>query len=116
MQELFFILTFFTHAASTMPERILVVAGDPNTGKSTQLRAMFLDPRLGSKSRSLRQCEVEVADERCNANDSHPRESGDPVNADAGDYWMPACAGMTGENKFGRGRPQCRSITNSSWP
>lgn len=28
-------------------ERILVVAGDRNAGKSTQLRAMFLDPRLG---------------------------------------------------------------------
>ena len=29
-------------------ERILLVAGRQNTGKSTQLRAMFRDPRLGN--------------------------------------------------------------------
>ena len=29
-------------------ERVLLVAGAPNTGKSVQLRSMFLDPRLGT--------------------------------------------------------------------
>ena len=29
-------------------ERILLVAGEPNTGKSVQLRSMFLDPSLGT--------------------------------------------------------------------
>lgn len=28
-------------------ERVLLVAGEQNSGKSTQLRSMFLDPRLG---------------------------------------------------------------------
>lgn len=32
-------------------ERVLLVAGAQNTGKSTQLRSMFLDPRFGSNSR-----------------------------------------------------------------
>jgi hypothetical protein len=31
-------------------ERFLIVAGASGTGKSTQLRSMFLDPRLGSNS------------------------------------------------------------------
>lgn len=30
-------------------ERILIVVGDQNAGKSTTLRSMFVDPRLGSK-------------------------------------------------------------------
>ena len=30
-------------------ERVLLVAGAQNTGKSTQLRAMFRDPRLGTQ-------------------------------------------------------------------
>ena len=30
-------------------ERVLLVAGAPNTGKSVQLRSMFLDPRFGTK-------------------------------------------------------------------
>lgn len=29
-------------------ERVLLVAGDPHTGKSTQLRSMFKDPRMGT--------------------------------------------------------------------
>lgn len=29
-------------------ERVLLVAGAPDTGKSVQLRSMFLDPRLGT--------------------------------------------------------------------
>lgn len=29
-------------------ERVLLVAGAPNTGKSVQLRSMFLDPRFGT--------------------------------------------------------------------
>ena len=29
-------------------ERVLLVAGAPNTGKSVQIRSMFLDPRLGT--------------------------------------------------------------------
>jgi hypothetical protein len=32
-------------------ERILLVAGAPNTGKSTQLRSMFADPRFGTLGR-----------------------------------------------------------------
>ena len=30
-------------------ERILLIAGAPNTGKSVQIRSMFLDPRLGRR-------------------------------------------------------------------
>lgn len=33
-------------------ERVLLVAGAPNTGKSTQLRAMFCDPRLGTAGKA----------------------------------------------------------------
>lgn len=29
-------------------ERVLLIAGAPNTGKSVQLRSMFIDPRLGT--------------------------------------------------------------------
>lgn len=32
-------------------ERALFVIGDQNTGKSTQLRSLFLDPRLGTQGR-----------------------------------------------------------------
>ena len=30
-------------------ERVLLVAGAQNTGKSVQIRSMFLDPRLGTR-------------------------------------------------------------------
>ena len=30
-------------------ERVLLIAGAPGTGKSVQLRSMFLDPRLGTR-------------------------------------------------------------------
>ena len=30
-------------------ERVLLVAGAPNTGKSVQMRSMFIDPRLGTR-------------------------------------------------------------------
>src|SRR6266851_3283072 len=40
----------------------------------------------------------------------HPRASGDPVNAEVSDYWMPAFAGMT----RGKGKHRkCRSSTTS---
>ena len=32
-------------------ERVLLVAGAPNTGKSVQLRSMFQDPRFGTRGR-----------------------------------------------------------------
>ena len=40
-------------------ERVLLVAGAPNSGKSVQLRSMFIDPRLGTdgeipRARNLR--------------------------------------------------------------
>ena len=34
-----------------MLERILFVVGEQNTGKSTQLRSLFVDPRLGTNGR-----------------------------------------------------------------
>jgi len=36
---------------SSIIERVLLVAGAPDTGKSVQLRSMFLDPRLGTDGR-----------------------------------------------------------------
>ncbi len=36
---------------SSTIERVLLVAGAPDTGKSVQLRSMFLDPRLGTDGR-----------------------------------------------------------------
>src|SRR5882762_10784765 len=43
--------------------------------------------------RSLRRCGERVAHEACKASIGHPRVGGDPVNPDAGDYWMPAFRG-----------------------
>jgi hypothetical protein len=34
-----------------MVERFLFIVGDQNTGKSTQLRSLFVDPRLGTNGR-----------------------------------------------------------------
>src|SRR5438046_2435662 len=34
-----------------MVERFLFVVGDQNSGKSTQLRSLFVDPRLGTNGR-----------------------------------------------------------------
>ena len=38
-------------ARSRFIERVLLVAGDPNTGKSVQMRSMFRDPRLGNSGK-----------------------------------------------------------------
>src|SRR5688572_32338959 len=46
-------------------ERILLVAGDQNSGKSTQLRAMFLDPRFGTNGHGRVPETYQLSPNRC---------------------------------------------------
>lgn len=64
-------------------ERVLIVCGEPNAGKSHVLRDMFQDPRLGTKCaipKHSRIGEVALSQERCLAfRLSSPHEANDNV-------------------------------------
>ena len=66
-------------------ERVLIVAGDQNAGKSTLLRRMFIDPRLGTGGdipTSSRIPLVSLSHERCLCfRLSSPHEKGESLNA-----------------------------------
>src|SRR3984893_5470190 len=73
---------------------------------------------MARRCRFLHRCEFEVAHETRNAKSGHPRASGDPVNAEASDYWMPAFAGMTRGKGKHRNADQVRRVDGAekSWP
>jgi hypothetical protein len=75
-----------TEINSTHLERILIVVGDPNAGKSYALRSMFVDPRFGTQGvvpdeKQKRMPLVALSRERClQVRLSSPHEKGETLD------------------------------------
>ena len=87
-------------ARSVIVERVLLVAGAPDTGKSVQLRSMFLDPRLGTDGRSpdgrrLRETSRLSPSRSLYLRLSSPHEMGESV-----DKFLAKIAAKTGEGRW----------------